>query len=96
MTAENDELIKAQNEVIGILFEIIKRYQANNDFTDEYIEMSIKNPNQIDKKRLEEINKENLDQLRSTDKKSNLLEQIGRNNIQEAIKIVQNKSNKGE
>jgi|TARA_B100000809_G_scaffold234534_1_gene252019 hypothetical protein len=57
LTAENDELIKAQNEVIGILFEIIKRYQANNDFTDEYIEMSIKNPNEIDKKRLEEINK---------------------------------------
>jgi len=27
-------------------------------FTDEYIEMSIKNPNEIDKKRLEEINKE--------------------------------------
>ncbi len=26
-----DELIKAQNEVIGILFEIIKRLQTNND-----------------------------------------------------------------
>mgnify|MGYP003649165847 FL=1 len=42
-------------------------------------------------KELEKIKRENkghLDQLRSTDKKSNLLEQIGRNNIQEAIKIV--------
>ena len=42
-------------------------------------------------KELEEIKRENkgrLDQLRSTDDIANLPEQIGRNNIQEAIKIV--------
>jgi len=42
-------------------------------------------------KELEEIKRENkghLDQLRSTNNISNLSEQIGRNNIQEAIKIV--------
>ena len=31
-----DELIKAQNEVIGILFEIIKRLQANSDLDEGY------------------------------------------------------------
>ena len=31
-----DELIEAQKQVIGILFEIIKRLQANNDLDDEY------------------------------------------------------------
>ena len=30
MSENNDELVKAQNELIGILFEIIKRFQANN------------------------------------------------------------------
>lgn len=31
-----DELIDAQKQVIGILFEVIKRLQANNDLDDEY------------------------------------------------------------
>ena len=30
------ELIDAQKQVIGILFEVIKRLQANNDLDDEY------------------------------------------------------------
>ncbi len=58
MTDEKDDLIKAQNEVIGILFEIIKRFQTNNDLTDEYLESSIKEKSQSDNKRLEEISKE--------------------------------------
>lgn len=38
MEYENkDELIQAQNELIGILFEIIKRMQANNDLDEEYL-----------------------------------------------------------
>ena len=58
MSEEKDELIKAQNEVIGVLFEIIKRFQTNNDLTDEYLELSIKEKSQSDNKRLEEISKE--------------------------------------
>jgi len=48
-----DELIDAQKQVIGILFEVIKRLQANNDLDEEYfhiIEKDSKN-----KTRLKEI-----------------------------------------
>ena len=34
-----DELIEAQKQVIGILFEVIKRLQANNDLDGEYFQM---------------------------------------------------------
>ncbi len=34
-----DELIKAQNQVIGILFEVIKRLQSNNDLDEEYFQI---------------------------------------------------------
>ncbi len=33
-----DELIDAQKQVIGILFEVIKRLQANNDLDEEYFQ----------------------------------------------------------
>tara|TARA_B100001123_G_C15106855_1_gene945829 strand:- start:760 stop:987 length:228 start_codon:yes stop_codon:yes gene_type:complete len=55
---EKDELIKAQNEVIGILFEIIKRFQTNNDLTDEYLKLSITEKSEIDDERLEIITNE--------------------------------------
>ena len=58
MSAEKDELIKAQNEVIGVLFDIIKRFQTKNDLTDEYLKLSIKEQAEIDNERLENITKE--------------------------------------
>ena len=58
MSEEKDELIKAQNEVIGVLFEIIKRFQANNDLTDEYLKLSIKEKVESDNDRLKTITKE--------------------------------------
>ena len=58
MSEEKDELIKAQNEVIGVLFEIIKRFQSNNDLTDEYLKLSIKEKVESDNERLEVITKE--------------------------------------
>ena len=58
MSEEKDELIKAQNEVIGVLFEIIKRFQKNNDLTDEYLKLSIKEKVESDNERLEAITKE--------------------------------------
>jgi hypothetical protein len=36
---EKDELIDAQKQVIGILFEVIKRLQANNDLDEEYFQI---------------------------------------------------------
>jgi precorrin-2 methylase len=37
-----DELIDAQKEIIGILFEVIKRLQENNDLDEEYFEIIMK------------------------------------------------------
>lgn len=37
--SEKDELIDAQKQVIGILFEVIKRLQANNDLDEEYFQI---------------------------------------------------------
>jgi len=37
-----DELIDAQKQIIGILFEVIKRLQANNDLDDEYFQLITK------------------------------------------------------
>lgn len=54
-----DELIKAQKEVIGILFEIIKRLQANNELDEEYFRLiSNVKERDINQKRLDEILKE--------------------------------------
>ena len=48
-----DELIDAQKQVIGILFEVVKRLQANNDLDDEYFQIIAKdNKNET---RLKEI-----------------------------------------
>ncbi len=60
MSEQNkDELVKAQNEVIGILFEIVKRLQNNNQLDEEYIQIiSTSEKNKINQKRLDEILKE--------------------------------------
>jgi hypothetical protein len=40
MSEENkDELIAAQKQIIGILFEVIKRLQTNNDLDEEYFQL---------------------------------------------------------
>lgn len=36
MSSDKDELIKAQNELIGVLFEIVKRLNENNTLDEEY------------------------------------------------------------
>ncbi|HEY8110227.1 MAG: hydrolase [Nitrososphaerales archaeon] len=53
---EKDELIRAQNELIGVLFEIVKRLQANNTLDEEYFRIiASENVRDTDKKRLDEI-----------------------------------------
>lgn len=61
LSEDNDSLIKAQNEVIGILFEVIKRLQSNLDLQDEGVQLIIKskdNDLENNKKRLDEITNE--------------------------------------
>jgi len=54
-----DELIEAQKQVIGILFEIIKRLQENNDLDEEYFQIiSIGNKTKQNEQRIEDILKE--------------------------------------
>ncbi len=36
---DKNELIDAQKQVIGILFELVKRLQANNDLDEEYFQI---------------------------------------------------------
>jgi|TARA_B100001750_G_scaffold237712_1_gene243240 hypothetical protein len=60
LSENKDELIKAQNEVIGILFEVVKRMQTNIDLQDEGVGIIIKSNEEdleSNKKRLDEISK---------------------------------------
>ncbi len=57
-TSKN-ELIEAQKQVIGILFEVIKRLQANNDLDEEYFQIvSNDKKTKQNEERLENILKE--------------------------------------
>jgi len=70
-------LIKAQNELIGILFEIIKRLQTNNDLDTEYFQIIGKETRTEDENaRLDEIKKERTDNAEIV---SRLLKQIESN-----------------
>ena len=50
-----DELIEAQKQVIGILFEVVKRLQANNDLDDEYFQIISMDKKTTSEKRLQNI-----------------------------------------
>ncbi|MFQ5476156.1 MAG: hydrolase [Nitrosopumilus sp.] len=66
-----DELIDAQKQVIGILFEVIKRLQANNKLDEEYFQIITKdNKNEI---RLKEILDERTENAKIV---ARLLEQL--------------------
>ena len=68
---EKDELIDAQKQVIGILFEVIKRLQTNNDLDEEYFQLIVDSSK--NKKRIGEI----LDERKENSKiVSRLLEQL--------------------
>ena len=68
---DKDELIKAQNEVIGILFEVIKKLQENIDLQEEGVQLIIKSKDA----NLEE-NKSRLDKI--TEERNNNSEIISR------------------
>jgi uncharacterized protein YwgA len=60
LAEDKDELIKAQNEVIGILFEVIKKLQKNIDLQEEGVHLIIesKDGSLEHKNRLDEITEE--------------------------------------
>ena len=66
MTDDKEELVRAQNQVIGILFEVVKRFQANSDLDKEYFEL-VSDPS-ADTKRLDAL----------LDERNENLEVIGR------------------
>ncbi len=77
MSENKDELIKAQNELIGVLFEIIKRLQSNNDLDTEYFQIIRKDSrSDEDTSRLSEITKEREENAKIV---SRLLQQIESN-----------------
>nr|AIF15603.1 hypothetical protein [uncultured marine thaumarchaeote KM3_70_F01] len=73
---DKDELIKAQNEVIGILFEVIKKLQENIDLQEEGVQLIIKSKDdnlEENKVRLDKITKE---RNRNSDIISRLLKKL--------------------
>ena len=72
MSEQNkDELIEAQQQVIGILFEVVKRLQTNNNLDEEYFEIITKENK--DQTRLDQILKERTENAEIV---SRLLEQL--------------------
>ena len=77
MSENKDELIKAQNELIGVLFEIIKRLESDNDLDTEYFQIMGKaNKTDTENRRLDKITKERTDNAEIV---SRLLKQIESN-----------------
>ena len=77
MSDNNDELIRAQNELIGILFEIIKRLQSNNELDEEYFQIIKKDSrSDDDNSRLNDITNERDENAKIV---SRLLEKIESN-----------------
>ncbi len=69
-----DELIEAQKQVIGILFEVIKRLQANSDLDEEYFSIvSDEKKSSHNQERLESILKERTENAKIVGR---LLEQL--------------------
>ena len=66
-----DELIDAQKQVIGILFEVIKRLQENNNLDEEYFQLITKE--EKNENRLNEILSERSENAKIV---SRLLEQL--------------------
>ncbi|GKS67603.1 hypothetical protein YTPLAS73_11500 [Nitrosarchaeum sp.] len=67
-----DELIEAQKQIIGMLFEIIKRLQANNELDDEYFQIILSE----DKTKKERVTKILIEREENAKIIERLLEQL--------------------
>ncbi len=70
---QKDELIEAQKQVIGILFEAVKRLQANNNLDSEYLQIISSGKSEDGKARLGQILSERQENARIVGR---LLEQL--------------------
>ncbi len=78
-----DELIDAQKQVIGMLFEVIKRLQANNNLDEEYFQIIAKdNKNET---RLKEILNERTENAKIVGR---LLEQLDTYSLQSSSGMI--------
>ncbi len=59
--SEKDDLIQAQNQLIGVLFEIIKRYSENSTLDEEYFSLVMAGR---DKHKIEDIRKQRRENSR--------------------------------
>ena len=55
MPDEKDEVIEAQRQVIGILFELVKRLQQNQDLDQEYLRIVVGGRSGAEADKLERI-----------------------------------------
>ena len=69
--SSKDELIEAQKQVIGILFEVVKRLQANNGLDDEYFQIISKTDKDV--VRIKEIQEQRIENAKIVNR---LLEQL--------------------
>ena len=75
MTDDNEDLIKAQNQVIGILFEVIKRLQANSNLDEEYFHIvAADSKSEKEKQRLNSILEERKENAEIVSRLLNQLE----------------------
>ncbi len=79
MSEENNALVKAQNEVIGRLFEVVKRLQENIDLQDEGVQLIIKSKDEnLDENRTR-LNEITTERNKNSEVISRLLKQLDSN-----------------
>ena len=79
MSEDNSNLVNAQNEVIGVLFEVIKRLQKNIDLQDEGVQLIIKSKDEnLDENRTR-LNEITTERNKNSEVISRLLKQLDSN-----------------
>ena len=79
LSEDNNDLVSAQNEVIGILFEVIKKLQKNIDLQDEGVQIIIKSKDdKLDDKRTR-LNEISMERYKNSEIISRLLKKLDSN-----------------
>ena len=79
MSEDSNNLVNAQNEVIGVLFEVIKRLQKNIDLQDEGVQLIIKSKDEnLDENRTR-LNEITTERNKNSEVISRLLKQLDSN-----------------
>lgn len=67
---DKDELIEAQNQVIGILFEVVKRMSENSNLDEEYVTLALSGGSADRMREIRDARQQNADVI------SRLLQQL--------------------